>query len=78
MKCATDGCEREALHSTNPAVVFSRCQTHTGQLMAQAFGALDSPLRAGPGWDSAPAIGHPPGPEQAAEKPSLRALPGDA
>ena len=47
--CTTPSCERDALVSRNPDVLFSMCETHTGRLMAQAFGAIDSPLRAGTG-----------------------------
>ena len=46
MKCATAGCERAAAVSTNPAVIFANCWAHTGALLAQAFGASDSPVRA--------------------------------
>ena len=38
--CAVNGCEREALVSQHPDVIFNHCRQHTGDLYSQAFGAV--------------------------------------
>ena len=77
MKCAQPGCERAAAVSTNPAVIFANCWAHTGALLAQAFGASDSPVRAGSGSGSAPGAGLSPGPHKAAERSPVSAAASD-
>ena len=55
------------LRARGPGIAQPRChllscERHTGMVMAQAFGAIDSPLRAGTGVPPAP------GPQRAAER----------